>query len=199
VDRPRRFAELIACAAAALLALPARAQAAADDFDLLPPAKVDPAALAREALVQKELGRRRTMLQLHQGLGLGTIAALGTAVALGQLNYIDKYGGGGYTERYIVPHKIAAYGATAVFAASGLLALLAPSPFEKPLRLDTAALHKASMIAATAGMAAQIVLGVLMLRKEGQLAQRDFALAHQIVGYATLAATTVGFVVLLFP
>ena len=34
--------------------------------------------------------------------------------------------------------------------------------------------------------------------KEGQLSQRDFALAHQIIGYTTLVATYTGFLVLTF-
>src|SRR5256885_42747 len=79
-----------------------------------------------------------------------------------------------------------------------LLSVLAPNPFEKPLRLDTATLHKATMIVATAGMATQIVLGILTAGKEGTLAQRNFAVAHQIVGYTTLAATAAGFLVLTF-
>ena len=47
-------------------------------------------------------------------------------------------------------------------------------------------------------MATQIVLGIVTASKEGQASQRDFALAHQIVGYTTLAATLTGFTVLTF-
>ena len=54
------------------------------------------------------------------------------------------------------------------------------------------------MAVATAGMAAEIVLGIFAASKEGRLSQRDFALAHQIIGYTTLAATTSGFLVLAF-
>jgi hypothetical protein len=39
---------------------------------------------------------------------------------------------------------------------------------------------------------------MLTAGKEGRVAQRDFALAHQIVGYTTLAATAAGFLVLTF-
>ena len=117
---------------------------------------------------------------------------------LGQINYLDKYGGGGDTGRWMTPHTIAALTATGVFAATGLLAILAPSPLEKPLRVDTATLHKIAMAVATAGMVTQIVLGPIIGSKEGQLSQRDFALAHQIVGYTTLIATYTGFLVLTF-
>ena len=167
-----------------------------DDFNLLAPEKKpDAAALAR---VQREIGRRRTLLRLHQIGGYATLATMTATVVLGQLNYIDKYGGGGDVGTYHTPHLLSAYTAAGVFAATGILAVLAPNPFEKRLRLDTATLHKAAMIVATAGMATQVVLGILTAGKEGTVAQRDFALAHQIVGYTTLAATAAGFVVLTF-
>lgn len=171
----------------------------ANDFDLLPPEKVaDPAERAREEQLQRALDRRRTLLQLHQGLGFATVAAVGAAVVIGQLNYNDKYGGLGDTGKYNTAHKIAGYGAFGIFTATGLFALLAPSPFDKPLRFDTGTLHKASMAVATAGMVAQVALGIFTRGKEGTLAQRDLALAHQIVGYTTLVATTTGFFIFAF-
>jgi hypothetical protein len=170
-----------------------------DDFNLLTPEKKpDAAALARQARIQSEISRRRTLLRLHQIGGYATLATVTATVVLGQLNYIDKYGGGGDVGTYRTPHRLVAYTAAGVFAATGILAVIAPNPFDKPLRLDTATLHKASMIVATAGMATQIVLGMLTAGKEGSVAQRDFALAHQIVGYTTLAATAAGFLVLTF-
>jgi hypothetical protein len=195
-----RRAAAVAVALSVAAGGPAAAQQKTpDDFELLPPEKkVDAATRAREEQIQRELSRRRTLLQLHTGLGFATIASLGATAVLGQLNYNDKYGGGGDTGKYRQAHRISAYSAAGIFAVTGLLAILAPSPFDKPLRLDSATLHKASMAVATAGMAAQIVLGILTSGKEGTLAQRDYALAHQIVGYTTLAATTTGFLVLVF-
>jgi len=177
-----------------------RAPAAPDqDFDLLAPQKPpDEAAKERDRQLMQQLGRRRTMLQLHQLGGYATMATLTAAVVLGQVNYLDKYGGGGDTGRWMTPHAIAAYTAAGVFAATGLLALFAPSPLEKPSRVDTVTLHKIAMAVATAGMVAQVVLGPITGSKEGQLSQRDFALAHQIVGYTTLVATYTGFLVLTF-
>jgi len=169
------------------------------DFDLLAPEKPpDEAAKERDRQLMRDLGRRRTMLQLHQLGGYATMATVTAAVVLGQINYLDKYGGGGDTGRWITPHAIAAFTAAGVFTATGLLAILAPSPLEKPLRVDTATLHKIAMAVATAGMVAQVVLGPITASKEGQLSQRDFALAHQIVGYTTLVATYAGFMVLTF-
>ena len=47
-------------------------------------------------------------------------------------------------------------------------------------------------------MVAQIALGFVTAGKGGSVSQRDYALAHQIVGYTTFAATAVGFAVLTF-
>ena len=171
-----------------------------DDFDLLPREKPpDAAALARQADLSRTLSRRRDLLRLHQLGGFATIATLAATVVVGQLNYADKYGGGGDTGKYRTAHQVLAYGTSGIFAVTGILALLAPSPFERPLRMDTATLHKVSMLVATAGMASQVILGVITSRSEGKISQRDFALAHQIIGYTTLAATTAGFLVLTFP
>ena len=67
-----------------------------------------------------------------------------------------------------------------------------------PARLDTAMLHKIAMGVATAGMVTQIALGFVTASKEGTVAQRDYALAHQIIGFTTFAATATGFAVLTF-
>ena len=175
------------------------AQSPDQDFDLLAPKKApDEATRQRELEVMHELQTRRTMLQLHQIGGYATLATVTAAVVLGQINYLDKYAGGGDTGKWVTPHAIAAFTAAGVFTATGLLAVLAPSPLEKPVRLDTATLHKIAMAVATAGFVAQVVLGPITASKEGQVSQRDFALAHQIIGYTTLAATYTGFLVLTF-
>jgi len=169
------------------------------DFDLLAPEKPpDETAKQREVELMRQLDRRRRLLQLHQLGGYATMATVTAAVVLGQINYLDKYGGGGDTGRWITPHAIAAFTAAGVFTATGLLAILAPSPLEKPQRVDTVTLHKIAMAVATAGLVAQVVLGPITASKEGQLSQRDFALAHQIIGYTTLVATYAGFLVLTF-
>jgi hypothetical protein len=174
-------------------------QQAPEDVDLLPKeAAPDAAALQRQEELERSLAKRRQMLQMHQLGGMLTLASLGATVIFGQLNYIDKYGGGGDTGQWYQWHKFSAYTATAVFAATGALAVLAPSPIEKPARLDTAMVHKIAMGIATAGMVTQIVLGFVTASKEGSVSQRDYALAHQIVGFTTFGATAVGFGVLTF-
>jgi hypothetical protein len=191
---------VIALATVALLSMQAAPPAQQpEDIDLLPrPAAPDPEAAARQQELERELQKRRKMLQLHQLGGMLTLATLGATVIFGQLNYIDIYGGGGDTRRWYEWHRVSAFTSAALFAGTGVLALLAPSPLEKPARLDTAMLHRIAMGAATAGMVTQIVLGFVTASKGGSISQRDFALAHQIVGYTTFAASAVGFGVLTF-
>jgi hypothetical protein len=174
-------------------------QPPSQDIDLLPaPAAPDAAQVARQQTLEHELQTRRKMLQLHQLGGMLTLASLGATVIFGQLNYIDKYGGGGDTGQWYEWHRWTAFTSAALFAGTGALALFAPSPLEKPMRLDTAMVHRIAMGVATAGMVTQIVLGFVTASKGGSVSQRDFALAHQIVGYTTFAATAVGFGVLAF-
>ena len=198
---------IAACAAALLLSLQGAQEAPAGqsqpsesgDVDLLPkPAAPDLQEVARQRELESQLQKRRTMLQLHQVGGMLTLATLGATVVFGQLNYNDKYGGGGDTGRWYDWHKYFAFTSAAIFAATGALAVFAPSPLPKPARLDTATLHKVAMGVATAGMVAQIALGIITAGKGGSVSQRDYALAHQIVGYTTFAATAVGFGVLTF-
>src|SRR5216684_5228431 len=170
-----------------------------DDFDLLPKeAAPDAGALARQRELERKLAQRRTMLRLHQMAGFLTLASLTTTVVLGQLDYLDKYGGRGDVGTYHLWHRWVAIATTGIFAGTASLAVFAPVPIEKKTRLDTDTLHKIAMTVAAAGMAAQIVLGIFTAAKEGQRVQRDFALAHEIVGYATLVAAFTGFTVLLF-
>ncbi len=170
-----------------------------DDFDLLPKeAAPDAAALARQQKLERKLAQRRTMLQFHQLAGFLTLASLTSTVVLGQLDYLDKYGGRGDTGTFHLWHRWMGVAATGIFAGTASLAVFAPVPIEKKARLDTATLHKIAMTVAAAGMVTEIVLGIVTASKEGQLVQRDYARAHQIVGYATLAAAYTGFTVLLF-
>lgn len=170
-----------------------------DELDLLPAEKPqDPAELAAARVLDEKLAERRLLLRVHQVTGIALLATMGAAVVLGQLQYADKYGGGHDTGKWHAPHQIVSYGAAGLFAAAGILALVAPQPFERQKRIDTAVLHKTAMAIATAGMVAQVVLGIATAHSEGSLSQRDLARAHQIIGYTTFAATATGFTVLLF-
>jgi hypothetical protein len=170
------------------------------DFELL-----DAPGSKRGALIPQsdrdldaKVRMRRTMLEWHQALGFATWAGLVATEVVGQLQLIDKYGGGGDTERFQTLHLGLALGTTGLFTAVGLLGVFAPVPYEKKGGFSTATLHKLMMAIATAGMLTQVGLGIYANAREGQLDQRAFAQAHQIVGYTTLGAMTVGAVTLFF-
>ena len=85
-----------------------------------------------------------------------------------------------------------------LFGATGLLAVFAPNPYPKPIRLDTALIHKISMILATAGMVTQVILGPVTASRAGRLDQGNLALGHLITGYATWAFMATGTIVYFF-
>jgi hypothetical protein len=169
------------------------------DFDLLEssptsaetPRAVDPA-------LERAIAQRRTMLTLHQGVGIAMAATLTATIVVGQLNLDDRYRGGGDTGRYKGWHTGLVIGSSTLFAGTGLLGLLAPTPFKKELRLDTITLHKIFMSLATAGMLSQVVLGLVTANHEGQLSQVGLVTAHQVIGYATLGAVGAGMLMLTF-
>jgi len=167
------------------------------DFDLLPAAPAG--AAATDPAFERAVGRRRTMLKVHQGLGLGMLTALAATTVVGQLDFNDRFRGMD-TGRYHTLHKGLAYGSAAVFATAAAFSLLAPEPYAKRTRsgLDSARVHKIAMGVAAAAMVAQVILGATARGEAGTLRERDLATAHQVLGYATLGAATAGAVVLLF-
>jgi hypothetical protein len=180
------------------------------DFDLFgdKPAEKAPAtgaalpasgAVARDPLVvARQVKRRRLILQLHQGFGFATLISFAATIVVGQLNYIDKFGGGDYTSRYEYPHLGLAATTTALFATDAILGLAAPNPYPKKIKADAALLHKVMMGLATAGMAAEIALGFVSGTKGGELMERDLALGHLVNGYVTFAAMATGYLAYVF-
>ena len=119
-----------------------------DDFDLLPkPAPPSAAALARQRELERQLEKRRTMLKYHQIGGYLLLGSLTATVVLGQLDYLDKYGGGGDVGTYRTWHRWVAAASTAIFAGTASLAVFAPAPIENQARLDTATLSFAKPLA----------------------------------------------------
>ena len=108
------------------------------------------------------------------------------------------HGGGDFTNKYAVAHESLALTSTVAFAATGLLALFAPTPYKKPIKLDAGLVHKVMMGIATAGMVTQIALGFVTADKGGELIQRDLALTHMVVGYTTFAAMAAGYLAWVF-
>jgi hypothetical protein len=158
------------------------------DFDLLgaPP----PVAPRADDAVLK---RRRSMLEWHQGVGLGLLGLQLATTVVGQLSYLDKFGANApVTGRYERSHQALAYATVGAFAVNGMIALLTPrAPDQRSEGFDRVTLHKLGMAVATAGMIAQGVLGIYTAQREGFLDQPGLARAHLVIGYATLAAVGV--------
>lgn len=168
------------------------------DFDLLGPAPAADVAQEVDPKLEHKVHQRRTMLQLHQGLGFAMAAGLTTTVVLGQLQLNDSFRGGEDNRKLLPWHRGFAIGTTALFVTVGALGVLAPSPYEKAPRWDTVRFHKLFMALATVGMLTQVVLGTLAVDSYGDLAEPRLATAHQIVGYTTLGLVAAGMVALTF-
>jgi len=158
------------------------------DFDLLGEAPKPPVPGEDPALK-----KRRQMLNLHQGLGLGLLGMQLAVTVSGQLNYNDKFTPGENTDRYKLTHQVLSYADLAAFAVVGGIAILAPRDKNAPPRgFGRSTIHKIAMGVAAAGMVTQAVLGIQTASREGFLDQQQYARAHLVVGYATLAAMLVG-------
>jgi hypothetical protein len=168
------------------------------DFDLLGSSSEIAAAAAPSPELEQSVGMRRTMLTVHQTLGIGLTGLMGATMVTGQLNYLDRFGGPS-TARYQSSHAFLATATLATFAGAGLLAFFAPVPLEKKSDgIDRVAVHKWSMIGATVGMVAEGTLGILTANREGYADQATLARARLGIGYFTLLCMTVGVSALVF-
>ena len=153
----------------------------------------------RIAKLDRKVHLRRSILQWHQALGFVTLAALAVTDVIGTLSYYDKYtANGSDTGRFSTWHEGLRIGTTGLFGITGILALSAPNPYPKPLKLDAALLHKLSMLMAAACFTAQIVMGPIMAVSDGKLFQKDMALAHLVIGYGAFAFMGVGTLAFVF-
>ncbi len=164
------------------------------DFDLLGDGKprLTLAPSSQALAIEQKVKLRRGLLQAHQAAGFATLGLMAVTLVLGQLDYIDNYTSGAFTGRYDRPHLGLGIASTTLFATTGVLALVAPNPYPKPLRFDSGLVHKASMILATAGMLTQIILGPVTVARDGKLDQPRLALVHLSTGYATFGFMAVG-------
>ena len=177
---------------------PAPQEPSLDFDDLLEPSAAAEAPVAVDPELEKALERRRAMLTAHQMLGFATTAALASTLVVGQLNFNDRYRGGGDTGQYRGLHLGLALGTTALFTSVGLLGLFAPTPYKKEFRWDTITFHRIFMALATAGMLTQVVLGYVTKSQEGSVVQVRNATIHQAVGYGTMGALSLGVLTLFF-
>jgi hypothetical protein len=184
-----------AAAAPAATAAPAAPAKSGDEFNFeLTPAPTKPSLLDESAQrkLESRVRLRRKLLTAHQALGFITLGLLAVTNILGTLLYVDKYGGG--TDSYNLHwyHVGFAIGATGTFTGAALTALFAPNPYPKPIKFDAAFVHKGSMALAAVCFVAQLILGPLSKYYEGQLFQRDIALAHLVTGWGAMGFMTAG-------
>lgn len=162
------------------------------EFDLLAPSESAVPAAALDPKLEAEHARRRTMLTVHQGLGMSLVALMAGTMITGQLNYSDRFGAAA-SGRFEGSHKLFAYTTLGTFAATGLMAVLAPPPAERRDRgFDRVMLHRIGLFGAAAGMATQAVLGIATARSDGLLQQQQLGTAHLVCGYTTLAFMALG-------
>jgi len=188
-------------------AAPAPGQPAGSlDFDLFnDQPKLDPAAqavaAAKAAALDRKVQVRRRVLVAHQIIGFTTLALMTATVILGQINYVARYGGfndGQDYDRYQTAHLGLSVTTSALFTTLGVLGLAAPNPYPKPIKLDSALVHKVAMALATAGMVTQLILGPVTAYYEGRVEQRNLALGHVITGYATWGFMAAGVLAYVF-
>jgi hypothetical protein len=170
---------------------PAPSEAGGPDlgFDLLGPGEKPAAVVTAD---DERMSLRRKMLTVHPVLGIGLLVCETATVVMGQLNYSDRFGGGPASGRYELSHKLLAWSTSALFVGTGALAIFAPSSDKRHQGFDRVVLHKIGMFTSTAGMVAQMVLGIYTVSREGYQNQESFASAHLAIGYVTLAATYLG-------
>ena len=145
--------------------------------------------------------RRRWMLKTHQAFGLVTWALMAATVTVGQLNYNQLYGGGGGSRKWQGAHTLLVISTSTAFLGTGTLAIFAPKPYPKPLRFDTALVHRIAAAGATLGMLAEIGLGIFT-HARAQAGNphelQTLARTHQIIGYSTFGLLTVAATVWIF-
>jgi len=144
---------------------------------------------------------RRWMLTTHQILGVSTWLSLAALVTVGQLNYNQLYGGGGGSNKWQPYHRGLVISTSVLFTATATFAILAPTPYKKPLRFDTGLVHRIAVIGATLGMLTEGFLGWWTTHQAdagNPHNLRTMARTHQIVGYTTLGFLTVAGTVWLF-
>ncbi|MBS2030439.1 MAG: hypothetical protein JST54_21225 [Deltaproteobacteria bacterium] len=169
------------------------------NFDLLGESKPRERSAA-ELAIAHDAEVRRTTLTIHQTAGLATLGLLAATVLVGQLNYMDKFAGSAPSNsaKWEAPHTVLAFATLGGFAATGMLGLFAPVPYDKPVKADTTLAHKLCMGAATLGMMSELGLGVYTASREGYTNQKSIAQAHQIIGFSTLVFMSAGASAFLF-
>jgi hypothetical protein len=151
------------------------------------PAKNAPLAVAAAPLLRPKAKLHRQLDTWHRALGFATLALLTATNVLGTLDYYDRFDARGSNTGQFSPwHEGVALGTTASFVGTGILGLIARAPEPRPTQLARVRAHQIGMGLAALGFAAQLVLGPITSISDGKLYQRDLAVTHVVLGWATL-------------
>ncbi len=126
---------------------------------------------------ERELRVRRTMLKIHQGLGLATAGAMLAQGILGSQLYK-----GNYAVRNA--HESVALGINIAYSTTALMAFAAPPPMVNRKKFDNIKLHKLLSVVHLSGM---IGTNVLAHQIENNVKLKPY---HRIVAMTTFAAYT---------
>jgi len=137
-----------------------------------------------------ELSVRRTMLTAHQIGGFVTLGLMATTVYFGQ-RYLDH---GQRNDRDM--HQTFVAATIASYAATGLLAILAPPPLIRRDEFSTTTLHKTLAWIHVAGMIITPILGAAISKRGSSY--YDQARFHQVSAYITTAVFAASMIIITF-
>ncbi len=138
---------------------------------------------------QKEIKLRRTLLTIHQTLGILTWFSMAATVTAGQLWLDGKLDSPSL-------HRTLKYPTIIGYSLTGLLSVITPPPIERRREFSTISFHKTLAWLHFAGMVATPILGRLILSSTDYYKSARF---HQIVGYSTFTVFSISLLsILLF-
>lgn len=146
-----------------------------------------------------ELAIRRTMLTMHQIGGFLTLGSMITAVYFGQKSLNDPYTGQ-RNDPYRSSHQTFVTSTIALYAATGLLAVLSPPPLIRREETSTITIHKTLAWLHVAGMIVTPLIGNAVFKRGpvGRYVDVNQARYHQISAYITTAVFAASLIVVTF-
>jgi hypothetical protein len=146
-----------------------------------------------------ELAIRRTMLTMHQIGGFLTLGSMIATVYFGQKSLNDP-NTGQRDDPYRSTHQALVTSTIALYATTGLLAVLSPPPLIRRDETSTTTIHKTLAWIHFAGMVLTPIIGNTILKRgpSGRYADLNRARFHQISAYATTTVFAASMIVMLF-
>lgn len=146
-----------------------------------------------------ELAIRRTMLTIHQIGGFLTLGSLIATDYFGQKS-LNSPNTGLRSDPYRNTHQTLVTSTIALYATTGLLAILSPPPLIRRDETSTTTIHKTLAWIHVAGMILTPIIGNTIFKRgpAGRYADLSQARFHQISAYATTAVFAASMIVVTF-